>query len=416
MDGSKIIHVPRRFAQEKWGGTESVILNLCRQQQKRGLSPEIHTSKALSRFEREEWNGLPIRRYGYMYPYFPLSKRDREAYDLKGGNLVSWSLYRALLREKDVRVFHAHALKRLGGEVLTAAKKLGKPCVVTIHGNCFDVPDSEQASLNGDDEGPHFEWGKILGMYFGSRRLLDEAHAVVCVGHSEFEAASEKLGHDRVYYLPNGVNLEPFARGNRETCRTKLGFKETDIVFGCVSRVDPQKGQHLMLEALERLLPAHPKAAVVIAGPVTDPEYGKSLATRAEALGDRVRLLPAVEPESEKHASLLAAFDTFVLPSRHEPFGIVVLEAWASRKPVIASEVGGLVRLIDEGRDALHFESGNADELAAAMKRLIDEPRVGSALAGYGYEKVTEKYTWDRIYDRMEQIYAAAAAACPLRA
>ena len=60
---NRILHIPRRFAIDEWGGTESVIYNLCKQQQALGLRPEIHTSRALSPTPREVWRDIPIRRY-----------------------------------------------------------------------------------------------------------------------------------------------------------------------------------------------------------------------------------------------------------------------------------------------------------------------------------------------------------------
>jgi glycosyltransferase involved in cell wall biosynthesis len=405
---SRIIHVPRRFALDKWGGTESVVLNLCRQQIARGTVPEIHTSRALSSVEAETWQGIRIQRHRYVYPYFPLRAAERAAYDLKGGNLFSYSLYRALLRARDVRVFHAHTLKRLGGEVLTAARRRGKPCVVTIHGNCFDVPAEEKAALEGNRDRFAIEWGKVLGGLFKSRALLEDADAICCVGHSEYEAACAALPHDRVYYLPNGVNIEPFENANRDEWRAGLGFTPRDFVFGCVSRIDPQKGQKRLLEALREVLRIHPEAAAVIAGPVTDPAYGREVSELALAMGDRVRVLPAVESESAEHAGLLAALDTFVLPSRHEPFGIVVLEAWAAGKPVLASRVGGLVRLIEDGTDGLLSAPGNTADLARQMERLIAESALRENLALAGAAKVRAEFAWSRVYERMETIYQRA--------
>ncbi len=406
----RILHVPRRFALDKWGGTESVILNLCRQQIARGGAPEIHTSRALSSVAEEKWQGIPIRRYRYFYPYVPLRAAERAAFDLKGGNLFSFSLYRALLRAPDVRIFHAHSLKRLGGEVLTAARRRRKPCVVTIHGNYFDVPADEKASMEGNCGRFAIEWGKVLGGLFKSRSLLDDADAICCVGHSEYEAARASLPHDRVYYLPNGVNIKPFETANRDEWRARLGFTGKDFLFGCISRIDPQKGQTRLLEALREVLRKSPEAAVVVAGPVTDPAFGREVAERARDLGDRVRVLPAVEPEGVEHTGLLAALDAFVLPSRHEPFGIVILEAWAAGKAVIASRIGGLVHLIDDGVDGLLSDPGDTSDLARQMARLIAEPVLGQRLAKAGAAKVRAEFAWSRVYERMEAIYQRAEA------
>ena len=407
---NRVVHVPRRFAQDVWGGTESVILNLCRQQQAAGLDPEIHTSRALSGVARESWNGLPIRRYRYRYPYLGLSQEEKHAMDLKSGNLISLSLFWNLLRLPDVRVFHAHALGRMGGEVMSAARLRRRPCVVTLHGNVFDVPDAERSAGRGEAGGGHLDWGKPFGMLFRSRQLLHQADAVLCVGHSEYLAARRELPHDRVHYLANGVNVEPFEGGDRGKSREELEFAEDDFVFGCISRIDPQKGQHLLVEAVGELAARDSRVKLLLAGPVTDPGYGEELRATVERLGlsDRVRMLGAVEAESERHAGLLAALDAFVLPSRHEPFGIVVLEAWAAGRPVIVSEVGGLQRLVDAGEDGLFFESGNAGALAEQMALLMDDDGLPTRLGRAGRQKVLREFTWTRVAADLEAIYREA--------
>lgn len=408
--GRKIVHVPRRFAQDVWGGTESVILNLCRQQALAGFAPEIHTSIALSETRSEVWNDIPVRRYAYRYPYLGLSNEEKNAMDLKAGNLISLPLFWSLMRMKDVRVFHAHVIGRMGGEVMTAARIRKKPFVVTLHGNVFDVPDEERTAGHGEVGKKHLEWGKAFGMLFRSRKLLEQADAVLCVGHSEYVAAKKSLSHDRVHYLANGVNPKAFENGDRAGLRAELGFADDDFVFGCISRIDPQKGQHLAVDALGKLAGEHPQAKLLLAGPVTDPGYGEELKKAIARLGlkDRVRLLGSVEPESPQHAGLMAALDAFVLPSRHEPFGIVVLEAWAAGKPVIVSEVGGLQRLVDGGRDGLFFESGCVDGLATQMLALIGDKGLAQGLADVGCAKMLRKYTWNKVADDLEAIYTAA--------
>jgi glycosyltransferase involved in cell wall biosynthesis len=408
--GSRVVHVPRRFAQDVWGGTESVILNLCRQQQSAGLDPEIHTSLALSETKSEQWNGIPIRRYPYHYPYLGLSTEERHAMDLKAGNLISLRLLSSMMRLRDVRVFHAHVIGRMGGEVMTAARLKRKPCVVTLHGNVFDVPDAERAAAPGAVGEKHLEWGKVFGMLFRSRRLLEEVDEVLCVGHSEYVAAREALSHDRVHYLANGVNPEAFEHGDRNGIRRELGFAADDFVFACISRIDPQKGQRVLVEALAKLAASEPRAKLLLAGPATDPTYREDLEAAVDRLGLResVRMLGAVEAESARHAGLLAASDAFVLPSRHEPFGIVVLEAWAADKPVIVAEVGGLRRLVAPGSDGLFFDSGDVGGLAERMAALIADPAMARSLAEAGRAKVLAEFTWKKVAGDLERIYRRA--------
>lgn len=411
----RIIHTPRRFALDEWGGTESVVLNLCREQRRLGYRPEIHTSRALAPISREVWRDIPIRRYRYSYPFFGLSQQDKHSLDKKGGNLLSLDLFFHLLSARNVRLYHAHVLKRMGGAVLTAARMRRKPFVATLHGNIFDVPAAEAASITEAQEG-HFEWGKPFGALFRSRHLLDQADAVLCVGHSEYEKAKEALPHDRIHYLANGVNPESFEQGNRNAGRLILDWPSDAVGFGCLSRIDPQKNQLQLVHAFADLVAAHPglPLRLLIAGPNTNQSYRQELerAIAMRGISSHVNLRGPVEAESRQHRDLLAALDTFVLPSRHEPFGIVVLEAWAAGLPVIASEVGGLKRLVDDGKDGLHVPPEEREPLTAALLRLATNPELRTKLAHEGNAKVHAEYTWEAVASRLETIYQAAERHC----
>jgi glycosyltransferase involved in cell wall biosynthesis len=272
----RIIHIPRRYTADEWGGTETVIQEISRQQQKEGWQPEIHTSKALDSTPEETIAGIPVHRYDYCYPFFGLSDADRLAMDKKGGNLLSYSLHRAFMRMDDVRVFHAHALNRIGGHVRYAARKKNKPYVVTLHGGVFDVPPAEQAALLKPAE-KKIEWGKIFGMLLGSRKLLLDADHVLCVGYSEFEKAKEKLPHDRVSYLPNGVDPEKFANGDGAAFREKFGIPQDRFLVGNISRIDFQKNQLQLVQAFARFHRNHPQGHLLLCGPETQADYSAKI-------------------------------------------------------------------------------------------------------------------------------------------
>ncbi|MBR2723557.1 MAG: hypothetical protein IKB77_04415 [Lentisphaeria bacterium] len=82
----KIAHIVRRFTFAEWGGTESVVWHVARQQQSQGLTPEILCTAALDKTGTEIIDGITIRRFPYIYPYFPMPAKDKLALDKKGGN------------------------------------------------------------------------------------------------------------------------------------------------------------------------------------------------------------------------------------------------------------------------------------------------------------------------------------------
>jgi len=407
-----LVHVPRRFVAEEWGGTETVILELSRQQQKAGFRPQILTSMALARRRQERIGGVAVRRFRYCYPFFGLTRANRAALDKKGGNLLSLSLFWALLRVKDVRLFHAHALKRLGGEVRTAARLRKRPFVVSLHGGVFDVPREELGSMIKPIENKP-EWGRVFGALFGSRRVLQDADFVICVGRSEMEKARKELDHDRIAYLPNGVDCAKFATGDGPGFRARHGVPVQAFLVLNLSRIDAQKNQLLLLEAFVRLRRSRPEAHLLCIGPETQPAYADKLREfiRANDLGAVVRLFPGLRNDDPDLVNAFHACDAFVLPSMHEPFGIVVLEAWSAGRPVIASRVGGLQALIRDGETGWFVDPATHDtvaDLAAKLERLAAEPDARRRLGEAGRAEARAHYDWKEIAARLEQLYQQA--------
>jgi glycosyltransferase involved in cell wall biosynthesis len=407
----RIIHVPRRFVRHEWGGTEAVLAGLAAEQLASGWAPEIHTSLALSDCRSETWNGVPIRRYPYCYPFFGLDRAQRLKLDKKGGNLLSFSLLLGLLRRPGVRLFHAHTLKRAGGTVFTAARLRGKPFVVTLHGGVFDVPAEESGDLLDAQRGA-LEWGKPFGLLLRSRRLLHKADAVICLGGAEFAGAQRALGHERIYRLGNGVHVERFAQGDGQGFRARHGIPPDALVAACYSRFDPQKDQLGLLEAFDRLAGEFPTFHLVLAGPSTVPEYLAAIDRRiaASPFAARVRRLPAIDSAGSDLADAYHGCDIFALPSRHEPFGIVVLEAWSAGKPVVACAVGGLRDLVADGDTGLLVAPGDPAALAEGLRRLLISSDLRERLGGAGRDLARRQYSWARIAGETERIYEAAAA------
>ncbi len=389
-----------------------MILEVSRQQQRTGGDPEILTSMALASRREEEIGGVPVRRYGYTYPFFGLSLEDRAAMDKKGGNLLSLSLFGALLTRPQVRLFHAHALKRLGGEVRTAARLRRKPFVVTLHGGVFDVPEAERQQMMRPIANKP-EWGKVFGALFGSRRILEDADQVICVGAGELEKARGQLGHDRIAYLPNGVDSHRFATGDGAAFRRKLQIPSDAFVILNISRIDPQKNQAMLLEAFSEFVREQPKAFLVLIGPETQPDYAATLrqVIADGQLSSSVRLLPGLRNDDPTLVQAYHASDVFVLPSRHEPFGIVALEAWSAGKAVIANHVGGLRALIRDGENGLFISpgaEGTASQLVQRLHSLAKDPGLRRQLGEAGRAEAVGRYDWSRVASELESLYQAA--------
>ncbi len=409
---NRILHIPRRFLREEWGGTETSVLELAKHQLREGFRPEVFTSMALASKREEVLEGIPVRRFSHFYPYFGLSSDDRLAMDKKGGNLVSLSMFAAMMRVPDVRIFHSYAMKRLGGEIRTAARLRKIPYVVSLPGGLFDVPRGERDLLMKPAEGK-VEWGQPFGFLFGSRRVLDDADHIICVGESEREKLVQNVRHGRVSYLPNGVDLDKFRSGDGGGFRQKNGIPSDAFLILNISRIDAQKNQLALLEAFARMRADRAHARLLLIGPVTQPDYARKLEAfvKDHQLSEYVQILPGMGHDHPDLVNAYHACDVFVLPSVHEPFGIVVLEAWSACKAAIVSRVGGLKGFVAHEETGLFFDPNASDatlQLFHSLQRCASDPVLRHQLGENGRAEVMAKYQWKAVGAQLEVIYASA--------
>lgn len=397
----KIAHVVRRLSFADWGGTEQVVWNLAKAQRAAGHEVRIFATAALCPVREETRDGLEIRRFPCIYPWWPMPRRVADRLDRKGGNPFVPGLGRAL-REWGAEAVHCHAMGRIAELCIRTAEKTGARCAVSLHGGGANVPEAEAASLR-EPTRRRLPWGKALEIALRrNRRVPEDADGIVCVG--EDEADYWKTRHPKVLWLPNGVDCEAFA-GERHPAggAGRTGAADGTFRVLCVARIDRQKNQMMLVEALGR----HPGMAVRLVGPVTQPDYLEELRARAEESGAEARLevVGQLPPGSPELAGEYRRADAFVLPSRHEPFGIAVLEAWASGTPVAASDVGGMGRLMARHPGAaLAFAPGDASALDAALERLETDAAWRESARKAGLAAARE-YDWTALAAKLVAFY-----------
>ncbi len=206
----------------------------------------------------------------------------------------------------------------------------------------------------------------------------------------------------RVY---NGVDRGPFvaaARKDRAALRRRLGFGD-ELVVGLFGRISPWKGQHVLLEALERLPEAR---ALVVGAPLFgEKDYFRDLERRAyaPALAGRVKFLGY----RSNVAALMCAVDVVVHTSTApEPFGRVVVEGMLARRPVIASRGGGVNEIIEDSVDGVLVEPGNSEELARRINALAADKAQRERLAARAYEKAVRQFSTEGMLRELERVVA----------
>ena len=416
----RIAHVLRRLSFDDWGGTEQVVWNIAKAQKEAGHEVRLFATTALWRGlddDRREGrdrrdgslevvDGIEIVRFRPIYPWWPMPQALVDELDRKGGNPFVPGLGKALCEWKP-DVIHCHAMARIAELCLRTAQKLTTPnsqlstkTVVSLHGGGANIPGEEAKSLMAPTRG-RLPWGKAIDILMGwTRRVPEDFDGIVCVG--EDEAEKYRGRHDHVMYLPNGVDCRLFEGMARESLAPLM--PKTSLSLLCVARIDRQKNQMMLVEWLAR----NPQATVRLVGPVTQPDYRAEIEARAEQLGvsGRLSFAGALKPASEELLREYANADVFVLPSRHEPFGIVVLEAWAAGLPVVASDVGGLGRLCAAHPEAaVTFSPGDIDALDDALRRVGGDAALRGRLSAAGRAAASES-DWRKLAKRVVDFYA----------
>ncbi len=201
------------------------------------------------------------------------------------------------------------------------------------------------------------------------------------------EADRERDGREPSHVVPLGIALERFAAA-------EPALRKDGPVVGNVARLAPQKDHATLLEAA-RLLG---DVRFVIVG---DGELREELERRADGLP--VELTGARDDVPE----LLASFDVFAFPSLFEGLCLAVIEAQAAGVPVVATPVGGIRETVVDGETGLLVPTRDPAALAAAIRRLLDEPDLARRLAAEARRRVRERYSEQRMVELTLGLYEA---------
>jgi len=171
----------------------------------------------------------------------------------------------------------------------------------------------------------------------------------------------------------------------------------------CVGRLVPSKGQHILLDALDRLVKAGRNVRLRIVGDGPDRE---SLASEVRCRGLRHRVIFEGNVNQDRIAALYSGANAFALASFAEGLPVVLMEAMAAGLPCVSTFVAGIPELIRNEIDGLLVAPSDARALAGAFERLIDDPELRERLAANGRRRVVEHYDLDRSVARLARIFA----------
>jgi len=402
----RVVHILRKYNPAEWGGTETALQRLFDGFRPNGIIPIVYCPRIAGRVRQDPLAeaGCTVKRFKVCVPVVGISHEQRRQMVSVGGNLMSFDLVRSLWKEMAVALIHSHTLGRLGGIALTIAKKKWIPCVVTIHGGVLDLP----AALKREFERSRgWEWGKIFGALFHSRRLLGDADAILTCNAKEASLLKTRYPGRRILVHPHGVPLRQYETDHREAARQAFPAIRNRDVLLCVGRIDSVKNQGWLIERALAIFLKHPQAMLVLAGACTDPAYGQAIEKEIARLGlqRQVLLTGGLPPGDPRLIGLFQEAKVVLLPSISETFGVVILEAWAAGTAVISSRTSGATSLIQHRQNGWIFHLESPKQFHDALDEALLQPELAAQFAAAGRNLVATKYDTHLLASRMKDLY-----------
>jgi len=204
-----------------------------------------------------------------------------------------------------------------------------------------------------------------------------------------------------VSLIYNGVDLQRYT--DQQPCCTlheDYGIPENAPIVGVVARLEPEKGHRTLVDAWPEVLALIPDAWLLIVG-----EGSERNALEAEAVSLGIESRVVFTGRRDDVPAVTAALDIAVLPSYREAQGLSVLEAMALGRPVVASNVGGIPEMIEDGVTGLLVPPDDCPALAAAIVRLLTDHPLADTLGKRGHDLVHERFCIELMVDSVESIY-----------
>jgi glycosyltransferase involved in cell wall biosynthesis len=345
----------------KWlAGTEIATYNLASHLARRGHEVHVITSHDAGFPEFSKESGFSVHRIAWPKIRFI-------------GILTFWAKICLKIRKIKPDIIHAQSLG-VAVPTLISERILKIPYVIWGQGSDIYLP------------------GKFTRMT--SKPMLQNADAVLALTEDMKQKMREICDRD-ISVVPNGIDLKRFeiSSGDKKDSSAKT------IIF--VGRLHPVKGVQYLIEAMAIVHLETPDVKLVIVGDGVE-------RARLEELAERLNLKGSIQfagqVPQESIPRLMHQADVFALSSLSESFGIVNLEAMAAGLPIVATNVGGIPDIVEEGVNGYLVNAKNPDELADRILVLLQNDEMREEMSANNREKA-ELYMWDKVAGTVERIY-----------
>lgn len=288
---------------------------------------------------------------------------------------------RKLVQNEQIDILHCHQYTPFSYGVLSAAFT-GINVVFTEHGRLY--PDT-------------WSWKRRIV----NQILQIRANTIVAISEATRDALVkyEWFQRSRIKLVYNGISSLSESPVN-SSIGDDLGITSADLVIGTVSRLDSIKNQSLMIAAYARLQPEYPHVKLLLVG--DGPERAK-LEQQIDALGIKDHVI--ISGFVRDVVSYLSLIDIFLLTSFSEGTSMALLEAMSLAKPIIATEVGGNVELLNHNETALLVESDDEEGLVMGLRSMLEDSQLRTRLGLGAKAEFIEKFNVSQMTRRYEKLY-----------
>ena len=334
-------------------------------------------------------------------PEVPLPKAELESYIPEFVNGIA-----EFSQLKDIRydLIHSHYwMSGIAGMELK--QRWGTPLVHMFH--TLGLMKNRVAQSPSEVEGDYRTQGE--------RKILKDADRIIAATPAELAQLQWLYQADtrQIKVIPPGVDLSHFYPIPIDEAKEFVGIPLSDRMVLFVGRIEPLKGLDILIEAMGRYCQeenSHERLDLVIIGgePEVSPEVMTSEMARLQSMRERYGLKDLVTFLGKRAQDTLpyyySAAETVVVPSHYESFGMVALEAMACGTPVVASHVGGLAFLVQDGVTGYSVPVGDPEALCCRLKTLLGDPELRSRM-GKQAAQLARRYAWEVIAQQVLDLY-----------
>ena len=210
----------------------------------------------------------------------------------------------------------------------------------------------------------------------------------------------QRIAPEKIQVIYNGIDIKMRRHDTPADIRRELGLQPDDVVFGTAARLEAQKGLDLMIDAATLVLQRMPKARFLIVG---GGSLENDLRARAAALGLEGKVI--VTGYRTDAVDLMQTFDCFVQTSIFEGMPMALLEAMALNKPIVATAVGGVPEVVEDGVCATLLSSRDPKDLSDALVTVAGDPVARQRIGDAGRQRYERNFTAAAMVSQYERLY-----------